>query len=120
MSAETERIVRALAAESPLLVDDPVGAVGCLLCLDIGRPPANDEPEPHDPSCPWRLAREWVAKHPESGGEPSRLEGAAQRLLDGVTPFISALECEHGVDGEELYADLAEAIGLPRNYRPSD
>lgn len=45
---------------------------------------------------------------------------AARRLLDNVTPFGSALEVEHHADGEQLYADLAEALGLGRNYRPEN
>lgn len=49
-----------------------------------------------------------------------RLRAAARAVLDGTTPHVSALECEHGVDGEELYADLAEALGLGRDYRPED
>jgi hypothetical protein len=44
------------------------------------------------------------------------LREAASRLLDNVSPHISALEVDHGADGEELYGDLAEALGLPRDY----
>ncbi len=44
------------------------------------------------------------------------LRSAATRLLDNVSPFISALEVEHDADGEELYADLAQALRLPRDY----
>lgn len=34
----------------------------CMLCEKLSR---NDpvEPEDHDPTCPWRRAREWVAGH---------------------------------------------------------
>lgn len=40
----------------------------------------------------------------------------ATRLLDNVRPFHSALEVEYHADGEELYGDLAEALGFPRDY----
>jgi hypothetical protein len=46
--------------------------------------------------------------------EVDRVRAAAMRLLDNVDPYGSALEVEHGADGEELYGDLAEALGLPR------
>jgi hypothetical protein len=50
----------------------------------------------------------------------AKLKAAALRLLDSVRPFISALEVEPGADGEELYGDLAEALGLPRDYGSDD
>jgi len=38
-----------------------------------------------------------------------RLRSAACALLTQSTPFYSALEMDHGVDGEKLYRALAEA-----------
>lgn len=49
-----------------------------------------------------------------------RLSRAARHLLDSVSPFHSALEVEHGADGKHLFGDLAEALGLPRDYGSDD
>lgn len=47
------------------------------------------------------------------------VDRAAKRLLDNATPVVSALELDGpGVDGRELYADLADALGLGEDYRP--
>lgn len=46
------------------------------------------------------------------------IEANAKYLLDHVTPCVSALECEHGTSADELYADLAEALGLDEDYTP--
>lgn len=59
-----------------------------------------------------------AVEHPGGITPCDRLAIAAKRLLDNVTPFGSALEVEHHADGDELYGDLAEALGLPRDYRP--
>jgi hypothetical protein len=39
------------------------------------------------------------------------VEEAATQLLESTTPTVSALEVEHGMDGVELYNDLANALG---------
>jgi hypothetical protein len=47
------------------------------------------------------------------------VDRAAKRLLDNATPSVSALELDGpGIDGRELYADLADALGLGEDYRP--
>ncbi|HEV2928883.1 MAG TPA: hypothetical protein VGW74_09330 [Propionibacteriaceae bacterium] len=94
----------------------------------VGLPPA-DVHVPLDADTAWKLKEqiEWLLEHHYHGdarpGLPAavdtgRIVTAARRLLDNVTPFISALEVEHDADGVQLYGDLAEAIGLPRGYRP--
>jgi hypothetical protein len=60
-----EWIVRAVAA-----VDDPsdYDTYDCGLCgrktWDINGPGDQDQQSLHAPTCPWRLAREWVAANP--------------------------------------------------------
>jgi hypothetical protein len=39
------------------------------------------------------------------------VEEAATQLLESTTPTVSALEVEHGMDGVELYNDLANTLG---------
>jgi hypothetical protein len=55
---DSEQIVRMLAEEDP-----PIGPdLWCLFCrADVGR---LDPPQSHEQTCPWRLAREWVAANP--------------------------------------------------------
>lgn len=58
-----EEIVLALAKREP-----PTDTEwdNCKLCwVDFGRRTGReDDPANHEPDCPWRLAREWVAAHP--------------------------------------------------------
>ena len=66
---DAERIVRDLAAVEPVEEND-WGVEGCALCDGYQvdrraerRPlPVPAERRPHDESCPWRRAVEWVAR----------------------------------------------------------
>ena len=55
-----ERIVRALAAANPADIESGE----CVFCnASSADLPSTDDKE-HDPTCPWRLAREWVEANP--------------------------------------------------------
>lgn len=67
--ATAEEIVRLLAAiEDPTISDrDYAPSSECGLCDASDGPDYThrlDDPEKHDATCPWRLARAWVAAHP--------------------------------------------------------
>lgn len=70
-----DAIVRALAAQAPIETGYADRAVGdepgydCAFkqCAVAGYPDELEQrPEMHRPSCPYRLAVEWVAEHPEA------------------------------------------------------
>lgn len=75
---DAEAIVRALA-DAPAPLRDYEWAAGedeaCEECTACGTSVSHGEwerdrpilraPDRHEPDCPWRLAREWVAQHPE-------------------------------------------------------
>lgn len=66
---DAEQIVRALAASDPVGFDNQEEPA-CTLCeaaLWNRMPQPLDDPATHDPNCPWRLAREWVAQ----AGQPA-------------------------------------------------
>lgn len=52
-------IVRDLAASDPEAAQEVTGDPMCTLC-----PGRSFTDDPHDPSCPWRRAREWTESHP--------------------------------------------------------
>jgi hypothetical protein len=64
---DAEEIVRGLAAKDPP-IDSEFGY--CHLCDFVEPTPPSvwrvtpSSPKAHKPDCPWRLAREWVAKNP--------------------------------------------------------
>lgn len=61
-----EVIVRALAACADLCHRS--NAFYCPICGGLGD---GVDPAFHYPTCPWRMAREWVAAHTqETGGDP--------------------------------------------------
>jgi hypothetical protein len=58
---DAERIVRALAAASEPAYD--AGEKYCSFC-GAELPYGTEDPAAHEPTCPWRLAREWVVANP--------------------------------------------------------
>ena len=108
MSAED--IVRALAEANPCWCDDyTVGETTCALC-DANTPGSAEE---HEPSCPWRLAVEWVkggATHLPSlkaGGiipRPAQL-GIDYQVGERVRASVNGEHCEMeivAIDGPTL------------------
>lgn len=57
----TEAIVRSMAGADPVM--EVEGQAICRFCLRPQWYPPEDPA--HEPDCPWHLAREWVAEHPE-------------------------------------------------------
>lgn len=67
-----EEIVRALAGLEDIgIADRDYNSGDCGLC-GAGDPEYQyhmHEETAHEPTCPWRMAREWVAANPASGDE---------------------------------------------------
>jgi hypothetical protein len=70
---DAEQLVRALAdADGPVAYEEADDWTRCLLCnaegpaKRFGGPSFLDETS-HHPTCPWRLAREWVKEHDPPG-----------------------------------------------------
>jgi hypothetical protein len=49
--------------------------------------------------------------------DPERVCQVAKRIVMSCDPFISAWEFEHNVDGEALFDELLDALGLTREER---